>query len=239
MKKMIIFLTVISICMATGMIYLSIKARTTGLPVFQNYIVEGKLFGQPEDVRYWITPSNIAIKEQSEKLKDEDCLITVTKTFNWLEDGYHYDLDDWVVLNNGKIILKGGNDLWALPIFTLAQKEQNNGNIWVDCEDGTFLLVSLLRAAGINAYANIGTVTLDEGIYGHSWATVVVNGKEYLLETTIGEHLAELRTVPSAYKAIVKFNEFTVVAITGADINKEIYPPLPPAKIQDLKKLLN
>ena len=92
---------------------------------------------------------------------------------------------------------------------------------------------------GIEAYANVGTVSLNGSIYGHSWGTVIIDGKEYLLETTLGAELTELRPVPSFYKTDIKFNEKDVIAITGVDINKEIYPPLPPAKIQDLKDALN
>jgi len=189
------------------------------------------------DIRSWITPNEPAIKEVAKGLQTEDKIATITKAYNWLEENYHYDSDDWVILNNGRIIIKGGVDSWALPIFTLAQKHQN-GSIYVDCEDGTFILVSLLRVLGIEAYANIGTVSLNGSIYGHAWVTVNLDNKEYLLETTLGTELTELRPVPSFYKTDVKFNEKDVIAITGVDINKEIYPPLPPAKLDELKDAL-
>jgi transglutaminase-like putative cysteine protease len=195
------------------------------------------MFGEPMDVRSWVTPNEPAIKEVAKGLQTEDKIATITKTYNWLEENYHYDIDDWIILNNGRIIIKGGTDSWALPIFTLAQKHQN-GSIYVDCEDGTFILVSLLRSLGIETYANVGTVSLNGSIYGHAWVTVNLNGKEYLLETTLGAELTELRPVPSFYKTDVKFNEKDVIAITGVDINKEIYPPLPPAKLDELKDAL-
>jgi len=118
------------------------------------------------------------------------------------------------------------------------QKNHQYNGLWVDCEDGTFLLTSLLRANGIDAWANIGTVRLDSGVYGHAWATVILDGKEYLLETTLGEPLSELRPVPNFYRVDVKFNEKEISAITGADINKVVYPPLPTSKISELKKTL-
>jgi len=232
-------LCILSICLSIGLIYLRVKARTSGLPIFSSYyIVNEKMFGEPMDVRSWVTPNEPAIKEVAKEFQTEDKIATVTKTYNWLEENYHYDIDDWIILNNGRIIIKGGTDSWALPIFTLAQKHQN-GSIYVDCEDGTFILVSLLRSLGIETYANIGTVSLNGSIYGHAWVTVNLDNKEYLLETTLGVELTELRPVPSFYKTDVKFNEKDVIAITGVDINKEIYPPLPPAKIQDLKDALN
>jgi transglutaminase-like putative cysteine protease len=242
-------LCILSICLSIGLIYLRVRARTTGIPIFSSfYIVNSKMFGEPMDVRSWITPNEPAIKEVAKEFQTGEKIATVTKAYNWLEETYHYDIDDWIILNNGRIIIKGGTDSWALPVFTLAQKHQN-GNIYVDCEDGTFILVSLLRSLGIEAYANIGTVTITDpetkqsSIYGHAWGTVIIDGKEYLLETTLGDPLKELRPVPDnellKYKTDVKFNERDVIAITGVDINKEIYPPLPPAKIQDLKDALN
>jgi len=235
---MIIILAIISLILSGGLFYLGVKARTSGLPIFSSYyIINSKMFGEPMDIRSWITPNEPAIKEVAKGLQTEDKIVMVTKTYNWLEENYHYDSDDWVILNNGRIIIKGGTDSWALPIFTLAQKHQN-GSIYVDCEDGTFILVSLLRSLGIEAYANVGTVSLNGSIYGHSWGTVIIDGKEYLLETTLGAELTELRPVPSFYKTDVKFNEKDVIAITGVDINKEIYPPLPPARLDELKDAL-
>lgn len=235
---MIIIFAILSIMVSIGLVYLGVKARTTGIPIFSSYyIINSKMFGEPMDVRSWVTPNEPAIKEVAKGLQTEDKIATITKTYNWLEENYHYDIDDWIILNNGRIIIKGGTDSWALPIFTLAQKHQN-GSIYVDCEDGTFILVSLLRSLGIETYANVGTVSLNGSIYGHAWVTVNLDNKEYLLETTLGQSLAELKPVPSFYKTDVKFNEKDVIAITGVDINKEIYPPLPPAKLDELKDAL-
>jgi hypothetical protein len=240
MRKVITILAIFSIILSSGLVYLMIKAQTSGIPIFDSlFIINEKYFGEPADIRFWITPDAYAIRKQAEELKTDNEIATITKTYNWLESGYHYEEDDLVILNNGHIVLRGGVDSWNLPIFTLAIKHQNNGEAWMDCEDGAFLLTSLLRANNIDAWANIGTVSINGNLYGHAWVTVNVNGKEYLLETTLGQSLTELRPVPSFYKGAVKFNEKEVIAITGEDINKQIYPPLPPSKIQDLKNLLN
>ena len=235
---MIIIFAILSIMVSIGLVYLGVKARTTGIPIFSSYyIINNKMFGEPMDVRSWVTPNEPAIKEVAKEFQTGEKIATITKAYNWLEENYHYDIDDWIILNNGRIIIKGGTDSWALPVFTLAQKHQN-GSIYVDCEDGTFILVSLLRSLGIEAYANVGTVSLNGSIYGHAWVTVNLDNKEYLLETTLGQSLAELKPVPSFYKTDVKFNEKDVIAITGVDINKEIYPPLPPARLDELKDAL-
>lgn len=247
MKKMNTTIAVLAMIIFILSIILTIKAYTIGINEtgIQYYVVNNKFFGQPEELRWWITPNNPAIKKQAEELKDTSELGTVVKCYNFLADGYHYEEDDTVLLNSGHIILVGGQDFWQLPVMMLAQKQQNNGNTWCDCEDGTFFLVSLLRANGIKAKANIGTITItdDQGrssIYGHAYATVEIDGKTYLLETTLGEHLTELRPVPNFYKASVSFDEKTLYVASGGDINKviTIYPPLPTSKITELKNLL-
>jgi len=239
MRRVITILAVLSIVLSLGLVYLGVKARTSGISIFSSlYVINEKYFGEPADIRFWVTPEQYAIKKQAEEFKTDNEIATITKTYNWLENGYHYEEDDLVILNNGHIVLRGGADSWNLPIFTLAIKHQNNGEAWLDCEDGSFLLASLLRANGIDAWVNIGTVSINGSLYGHAWVTVNTNGKEYLLETTLGQSLSELRPVPSFYKTAVKFNEKDVIAVTGEDINQTIYPPLPPAKVQDLKNLL-
>ncbi len=201
---MLTILGVLSIFLSIGLVYLGIKARTTGVPIFSSfYIINDKFFGEPTDLRFYITPNEYAIQEEAKKLKTDSDLATVSKTYNFLSEKYNYVQDDLILLNSGQIIAKGGIDSWNLPILTLAEKHQY-GEFWVDCEDGTFLLVSLLRANGLTAWAIYWNGTINSSIYGHAWATVFLDGKEYLLETTLGEPLAELKPVPSFYKVDVK-----------------------------------
>jgi len=243
MRKMLIITTIISILLSIFLVVLVVRGNLSGnsqaLPGNKKYVVKDKLWGEPEVLTSFITPDQTAIQLQAAQLKKYNDMATTVETYNWLENGYHYEIDNLEVRNNEHTILKGGVDTWNLPVFTLAIKHQNGGNIWVDCEDGTFLLVSLLRANGINAWANIGTVEIDGSIYGHAWATVILNGQEFLLETTLGQPLQALKPVPSFYTPLFTFNEKDVhIHKFGADIN-EVYPALPPSKVQDLKKLLN
>jgi hypothetical protein len=243
MRKMLIITTIISVVLSVFLIYLVVfvnpNISNPTASSNEKYVVKDKLWGEPEVLTAFITPNQTAIKLQAEQLKKDNDMATVTATYDWLENGYHYEVDSLEVKNNGHTIFKGGPDTWNLPVFTLAIKHQNNGNVWIDCEDGTYLLVSLLRANGINAWANIGTVEINGAIYGHAWATVILNGQEFLLETTLGQPFQALKPVPSFYVPFFTFNEKEVHPRKfGADIN-EVYPPLPPARVQDLKKLLN
>ncbi|MEM3541198.1 MAG: hypothetical protein QXF86_03210 [Candidatus Bilamarchaeaceae archaeon] len=241
MKKMIIAISIILLVLSGTLFFIGYKTKGfINTPLGSLYLIKNKLFQETTDIRTFITPHEYSIYMQAQEFKDNQPIVSVVKAFNWLENGYHYAIDDLVILNNGIIIVRGGIDSWNLPVLTLAQKHQNGGECWVDCEDGTFLLVSLLRALDIDAWASIGTVEIQGNLYGHAWATVNLNGKEYLLETTIGEQIQELKLVSSLpfYKPYVQFNEKEIRTIIQADINKEIYPPLPPAKIPELKKIL-
>ena len=240
MRKVVIILAGVSVLLSLGLIFLVIQSKAEGVPLFSirepKYIIKGKMWQEPADIREWITPYEYAIQLEAQKLKGSTPKETVLNTFNWLESGYHYEQDNLVVYNANHEVLQGGVDSWNLPIVTLAMKHQNQGQIWVDCEDGVFLLVSLLRANGIDAWACKGTITIDSGIYGHMWAVVNLD-KEYLLETTIGQPIQELQTVPDFYHLSVKFNEKDVYTITESELN-EVFPPLTIRQIERLKELL-
>lgn len=238
MKKMLISAIIINVILSIILV-IAVTQLSNGdiIKVNEKYVVKDKLYGEPEVLTHFITPEQTAIQLQAKELKKDNDMATVTATYDWLETNYHYEVDKIEIINNGHTVLKGSCDTWNLPIFSLAIRHQNGG-FYGDCEDGTFLLVSLLRANGIQAWAHIGTVEINGSIYGHAWATVVLNGQEFLLETTLGQTIQSLRPVPDFYTPSFTFNESKVIPTKfGADIN-EVYPTLPPSKIQDLKNLL-
>ena len=83
MKKVITILGILSLVLSMGLVYLGIKARTSGIILNNKYIVNSKLFGEPEEIRFWITPSNPAIQEKANEFKNDSQLIEVTKVYNW------------------------------------------------------------------------------------------------------------------------------------------------------------
>jgi len=91
---MITILGILSICLSMGLVYLGIKARTTGLPIFDSqYIVNGKFFGEPADLRFFVN-TDYAIQKEAENLKGDTDLATISKTYNSIEENYHYVEDD-------------------------------------------------------------------------------------------------------------------------------------------------
>ena len=234
-----ILLSVICIAVAAILFYEGVAARNTiGKLMAKRYIVNNKLFNQKAYLREFVMPDQPAIQDIAKTLKGNTDLDTVINTYNWLENNYHYVTDNQILYNGKQLIWIGNDDTWNLPVLSLAIKKRSG--FYGDCEDGSFLLESLLRANNINAYVNLGTVSIKGNLYGHAWCTFIYNGQECLLETTLGEPFDKPRLVPDIYRPSFKFNEHTVYAITGAKIDDiTIYPPLPKEGITELKKILN
>lgn len=207
-----------------------------------HYIIKNKFFNQPRDLREWITPNSAAIQQAVEKyhLKGNNTLDTISRCYNFIEKNYHYTMDNNISWSNGVITLSEHQDFWQPPILTLAIMEEKGG-FYGDCEDGTFLLQSLLEAAGINnSYACIGEVRIKDKIYGHAFVIVEDHFKTYLLETTLGASLTEMKVLPAIYTIDAKFNSKKVYMVTGKPINEVIvHPALPPGGIQYLKEYLD
>jgi len=235
MKKMNIFLGLLCVFIAVFLFYEGLAIRTGGTTT-KRYIVDGKLFNGKAYLREFIQPTQPEIQSIAKQLKRATPQDTIIATYNWLENNYQYATDKIKIYNGNVLIFEGNDDTWDLPTQSAGIKKYKGFR--GDCEDGTFLLTSLLRANGINAWANIGTVKIGEKIYGHAWVTVYLNGGRYLLETTLGKPLKTFQPVPDIYSAEFTFNESIVRAKIGADINKKI-APLPPAKIPELRKILN
>ncbi len=114
-------------------------------------------------------------------------------------------------------------DYWNFPAETLRDRQG-------DCEDSTFLLVSLLRCAlpGIPAYATVGT--FEE--YGHVWTSVFDEGiGDYLVMDTTLPRLPDNAPIESrtgAYQPLFRFNE-EVQIVESAEI-------VVPANLHELGK---
>lgn len=195
-----------------------------------------KILGQDAVISEFIIPNQIAIKEQAQDFVDNSQEIMVKKAYDWLENGYKYTVDDIIIYAGGEKIIESTADNWNLPIISLAIYK-HVGHFVGDCEDGSFLLVSILRALKVPCWAELGTITIDGKDYGHVWVVVKLNGKEYLLETTLGESLAEFIPVPDFYHPYVRWNESEAIFSTAGKIDEEL-PRLTPYEINQLKELL-
>lgn len=203
-----------------------------------HYTIKNKYFNQSRDLREWLTPNSIAIQEaiQKYKLKGNNKLDTISRCYDFIEKNYHYTEDTNISWTDGAITLYEHQDFWQPPILSLAIMEERGG-FYGDCEDGTFLLQSLLEGCGIkNTYACIGEVREKNKIYGHAFVIMEENFKTYVLETTLGVPLKEYKELPAFYTIDVKFDSHSVYMVTGKNLEEVVvHPSLPPGGIDYLR----
>ncbi len=110
--------------------------------------------GEKWDVRGFITPNNIYVKDIVRKNNlDKGSLDDIAyNCMNWVQDNFTYVSD-------------GSREDWLFPNKS-AQKLEG------DCEDGSNLMLSMMRAAGMPAYKiknACGWVATEDGKGGHSY----------------------------------------------------------------------
>lgn len=198
-------------------------------PIGEIYYVAKKRFGEEtHDLREWITPYAAKVVEYASELYDADrdtfilaCWTWVCKSFDWTAydnfklKAFIKPYDTWGVYRQA--------DFWEMPGETIAFYEDGlarGKRPRIDCEGTAFLLASLLLSQGVQAYANIGYFNS----WGHAWCSVVRDGKEYLLETTLSDEWVDalLATNPwisvasvTEFRPLYKFNHQTVMDLTG------------------------
>jgi len=195
-----------------------------------------KILGQDAVISEFITPNQIAIKEQAQDFVDNSQEIMVKKAYDWLENGYKYTVDDIIIYAGGEKITESTADNWNLPIISLAIYK-HVGRFVGDCEEWFFL--ACVYFEGIKSSLLGGT-----GNHYNRWKRLwtrlgssEIEWKEYLLETTLGESLAEFIPVPDFYHPYVRWNESEVIFSTAGKIDEEL-PRLTPYEINQLKELL-
>lgn len=141
------------------------------------YLVSVRYPGQWNEIREFVQPNNPDVIAIYSQIGPDiwSCLDFVCRNIS-----YRRDIGEW----------------WSLPVETLARATG-------DCEDSTFVFVSLARNFDPNVWAVLGSY---QG-YGHSWASE--NG--FIYETTYTE--ARAVPDPEAYEPMVMFNELEVFEI--------------------------
>lgn len=227
---MIIIAGVLSLLVAGILFYAGINSigKTTSVKFDHRYVADSKYWGASVCLREMITPNDIAIQDFVKKNNLDKGTIKqrVIKTFDLFErEGvYFYTSDTTAFFENANNRFGGFPDLWEYPKFVIGEYE-NTGKIAVDCETGSMLLTSLFLAEGVEAREVIGEVDIPEqGIYGHGWTEVKLNGKWYLIESTRGKPLQKFIPTPKIYKPYFYFTNEYVKAFQNA-------------KIEDIKKV--
>ncbi len=217
-------------------------------PVFtkvsHRYVADDKYWGMPVTLTEMITPQDIAIQEfvKENSLNTGSPEQRVIKTFDLFERSgvYFYTADSTATFSNA--VVKFGNfpDLWEFPKFILAEYKAT-GKIAVDCETGSMLLTSLFLAEGVPAREVIGEVDIpNQGIYGHGWCEVNLDGKWYLIESTRGKPLQKFIPTPKIYKPYFYFTDTYVNALQNVKIEDiEKIHTLTPDGVRALNRYLD
>lgn len=104
--------------------------------------------------------------------------------------------------------LAGEKDSWQRPSETFSFR---NG----DCEDTSLLLADWLISRGFNTRVAIGEAV---GMGGHAWCVVELEGRQYILETTLSETPAtppEAQTVADRYRPSYLFDRQSIYFLDG------------------------
>ena len=110
----------------------------------------------------------------------------------------------------------GRKDSWQVPPDTYSLR---NG----DCEDTALLLADWLIARGFNARVVIGEAN---GKGEHAWCVAKLNGKQYLLETTLEKipaRLPETQQASAHYRPRYAFDRHSIYFIKKAAITTSDY----------------
>ncbi len=102
-------------------------------------------------------------------------------------------------------------DIWQYPLETWTSKLG-------DCEDGAFLLTSLLLNGTAQVWNVIGVFEYDGSAMGHAWTVAEANGQRCILETTLDTAIEEgvwMTETEGAenYKPYIYFNSNSITAI--------------------------
>lgn len=147
------------------------------------FVARKRFPGEEWDVRQFIQPMTPGVRRIASRLPDVDF---IQAAWEWVVRNirYPYGPQDTEDRHTLEAFLKPDgspkyrvttDDFWSFPAETLAFGEG-------DCEDATFLLVSLLRTKlpPENVFATIGLFQ----DFGHAWVTVMDGSTPLVLETT-------------------------------------------------------
>ncbi len=177
------------------------------------YLVRVRFFGEERDIREFIQPGSAPVLDIAEGLPtDKDQAIL--ETWRYIAQNiiyppvepYDYRYQEAFLRQAEGIkvfeprvalISETRYDYWQMPAETLAEGIG-------DCEDMTFLGVSVLRNR-LSADDVFATLGMWEG-YGHAWITILKNGQARVVEPTQPPQWP-LRLEAPAYVPYLRFND--------------------------------
>lgn len=104
------------------------------------------------------------------------------------------------------------NDFWQTPAMVIKTKIGN-------CANKAFLLTSLLRNEfpSNQIYTVLGNLH-EERIAGHAWVQVLINGTEYIVESTRNDVPMVVASLAKRYEPVHYFNDEVVLAVPNRTV---------------------
>ncbi len=144
--------------------------------------------GREYRINAFLRPYDDCVRQVASQIKRtcHDLRSRILAAFNFVSTRIRYVSDKQ---------LRGLPEYWQFPCETL---ENRMG----DCEDTSFLLASLILALGVNK-RHVRVVLGKYYGKGHAWVEVFINGKWYLLESTLERPVhgwEEIKPIDFEYK---------------------------------------
>jgi hypothetical protein len=179
-----------------------------------NQPISATFFGEGKWLTDFITPDALDIKLLHDQLTEgeSDLQTRLAKLHKWVATQVKY-----VRFVKGKMWVQGKlseqNDLWNDPSVTARVHVGN-------CANKAFLLTSLLRSElpENSVYCVLGNLYNGKA-EGHAWAEVVMNGQNYIMESTIPTAPPfVLADISKRYEPVHYFNDKVLLAVPGRTV---------------------
>jgi len=193
------------------------------VPIDDQPIKEATLFFNDKWLREWVTPDNLQVQDEYQKLTNglADPSDRVLACFNRVLSVPYTEAVKVKVSVDGITITQ--NDAWLEPgqaLMTYVDARGKKRPIKLNCANRSFLLASLLRQEypPDKVWVVLGNLNMD-GLGGHAWV-MLRSDQDYILETTSPNIRYPISADSPAHEDIIYFNDKEVRAIPDRKIRE-------------------
>jgi len=194
-----------------------------------DYIVRKRYGGEPALLTSFVRPDDYLVRKIAEGLP-----LSIGACWNWVCINIEYPSGRFPdrhvlhaftrrgILGERAFLTYVDLDLWHYPGEVIFMSAGN-------CDDSAILLTSMLRRFidSKRVYVSIGTFQN----LGHAWCSIFIDGKPYVLETTLSRAKESITYMPEElpYDVSLRFNDIAVVEVK----------PIPPWVLLQYRPRLN
>lgn len=182
------------------------------MAVADNQPIISRPLGNAVWITSFITPNNPDVRLKYEELTEGLYSTEERITALWrYVANFHYNETVNSVTKAGRSTFRQP-DTWFYPSETMQLDVSN-------CANRSFLLASLIKNEIPDVYCSMGRLRLD-GIGGHAWVKITMDGEDYILETTqpnIARAILPVSKV-TAYEELLAFNDREVLTYSNESV---------------------